>query len=167
MNAQTDTVNALIEIPKGSRNKYEYDERTGKLLLDRVLYSSVHYPTDYGFIPETRAPDGDPLDILVVIHEPTFPGCIVPARPIGGLDMLDEKGSDFKILAVPTGDPRFDTTRELRDLEPHWLKEIETFFATYKLLEGKPTEVRGWHTTAEAWQAIAQARVAFRHGRAI
>ncbi|HET7037486.1 MAG TPA: inorganic diphosphatase [Thermomicrobiaceae bacterium] len=167
MHAQADTVNALIEIPKGSRNKYEYDERTGKLFLDRVLYSSVHYPTDYGFIPETRAPDGDPLDILVVVHEPTFPGCIVPARPIGGLDMLDEKGSDFKILAVPTGDPRFDTTRELSDLEPHWLKEIETFFATYKLLEGKPTEVRGWHSAAEAWQTIAEARVAFRHGRAI
>ena len=166
MNAQTDTVNALIEIPKGSRNKYEYDERTGKLLLDRVLYSSVHYPTDYGFIPETRAPDGDPLDILVVIHEPTFPGCIVPARPIGGLDMLDEKGSDFKILAVPTGDPRFDTTRELRDLEPHWLKEIETFFATYKLLEPKDTEILGWHDADHAWAVIAEceARYLSTHG---
>ncbi len=156
------TVEALIEIPRGSRNKYEYDEATGHLRLDRVLYSSVHYPTDYGFIPETLAPDGDHLDILVITHEPTFPGCWVEAQPIGGLDMVDEKGSDFKVLAVPTGDPRFETISELKDLEQHWLREIETFFSTYKLLEQKMTEVIGWHTCEEAWDMIASSRDAYR-----
>ena len=167
MSGEQVVITALIEIPMGSRNKYEYDERTGRIHLDRVLFSSVHYPTDYGFIPETRAPDGDHLDILVVTHEPTFPGCIVPVRPIGGLDMVDEKGHDFKVLAVPTVDPRFDSTRDLGDLEPHWLREIETFFATYKLLEGKPTEVRGWKPASDAWKMIVESRVAYRHGRAI
>ncbi len=100
------SVLAFIEIPRGSRNKYEYDESTGKFLLDRVLYSSVHYPTDYGFVTETLAEDGDSLDVLVLVQEPTFPGCLIPARPLGGLDMHDEKGSDFKVLAVPVGDPR-------------------------------------------------------------
>src|SRR4028119_1505671 len=100
-----DEIVALIEIPRGSRNKYELDPETGRIMLDRVLYSSVHYPADYGFIPETRAGDGDPLDILVLVQEPTFPGCLVPARPVGGLDMDDEKGGDFKIGAVPVGGP--------------------------------------------------------------
>ncbi len=157
------TVDALVEIPRGSRNKYEVDEKTGHIRLDRVLYSSVHYPTDYGFIPETLAPDGDHLDILVITHEPTFPGCWVEAQPIGGLDMTDEKGSDFKVLAVPTGDPRFETISELADLEQHWLREIETFFSTYKLLEDKQTEVLGWHTRDEAWDMIERAREAFQH----
>ena len=107
---------AFIEIPRGSRNKYEYDEGTGRFLLDRVLYSSVHYPTDYGFIPETLAEDGDSLDVLVLVQEPTFPGCLIPARPLGGLDMHDEKGSDFKVLAVPVGDPRYAHVRTLADL---------------------------------------------------
>lgn len=155
------TVEALIEIPKGSRNKYEYDEATGRIRLDRVLYSSVHYPTDYGIIPQTLAPDGDHLDILVVVEEPTFPGCLVPARPIGGLDMSDEAGSDFKVLAVPTGDPRFDSITTLDDLAPHWLREIETFFDTYKLLEKKRTKILGWHTPDEAWEVIDQARRAY------
>lgn len=159
------TVDALIEIPRGSRNKYEVDEETGRIRLDRVLYSSVHYPTDYGFIPETLAPDGDHLDILVITHEPTFPGCWVEAQPIGGLDMVDEKGSDFKVLAVPTGDPRFETISELKDLEQHWLREIETFFGTYKLLEEKITEVLGWHTCAEAWDMIARSRDTYRRSR--
>lgn len=152
------TVTAIIEIPMGSRNKYEMDPETGRIHLDRVLYSSVHYPTDYGFIPETLAPDGDTLDILVVTHAPTFPGCLVEARPVGGLDMEDEKGSDFKVLAVPVGDQRFAGIRSLDQLEPHWLLEIETFFATYKLLEPGQTEVRGWHSAEEAWQQIEDAR---------
>ncbi|HET9017037.1 MAG TPA: inorganic diphosphatase [Thermomicrobiaceae bacterium] len=154
------TVDAFVEIPAGSRNKYEYDETTGRIRLDRVLYHSVHYPTDYGFIPGTLAPDGDHLDILVVTYEPTFPGCMVEARPIGGLDMADEKGPDFKVVAVPTGDPRFDQTFTLGDLAPHWLKEIEAFFATYKLLEPKLTEVLGWHDVDQAWTVIEQARIA-------
>ncbi|HMM42818.1 MAG TPA: inorganic diphosphatase [Thermomicrobiales bacterium] len=158
-------VDAFIEIPKGSRNKYEFDEATGQFRLDRVLYSSVHYPTDYGFIAHTLAPDGDHLDILVVVHEPTFPGCVVEARPVGGLDMSDEKGSDFKVLAVPTGDPRFDHVRTLRDLAPHTLLEIEAFFATYKLLEPKDTEVLGWHEVDEAWEMIERSREAWAAGQ--
>lgn len=137
-------VEVLVEIPRGSRNKYEYDDRRRCFVLDRVLYSSVHYPTDYGFVPRTLAPDGDHLDALVVVYEPTFPGCLVPSRPIGLLDMTDEKGSDAKLLAVPVGDPRFAEVRELDDLSPHWLREIENFFATYKNLQGIRTEMHGW-----------------------
>lgn len=152
------TVVAFIEIPRGSRNKYEYDDATGRFQLDRVLYSSVHYPTDYGFIPETLAEDGDHLDILVLMEEPTFPGCHIEARPIGGLDMADEKGPDFKVLAVPVGDPRYQHVTDLNHLGEHWLKEIETFFATYKLLEPKQTEVLGWHDVDFAWQVIETCR---------
>jgi inorganic pyrophosphatase len=153
-----DTVDAFIEIPRGSRNKYEYDHVAGVFRLDRVLYSSVHYPTDYGFIPDTLGEDDDPLDILVVVHEPTFPGCIVEARPLGGLDMSDEKGSDFKVLAVPVGDPRYAHVTHLGELGDSWLREIETFFATYKLLEPKQTEVLGWHDAEEAWAVIERCR---------
>jgi inorganic pyrophosphatase len=158
----SDTVMAFIEIPRGSRNKYEYDEKTGRFMLDRVLYSSVHYPTDYGFIPETLAGDGDPLDVLVLVQEPTFPGCMIEARVLGGLDMHDEKGSDFKVLAVPVGDPRFDHVRSLADIGEHWLREIETFFDTYKLLEPKQTEVLGWHDLDETRQTVADCRERFR-----
>ena len=158
----TDTVLAFIEIPRGSRNKYELDHQTGRLRLDRVLYSSVHYPADYGFIPETLAADGDPLDVLVLVQEPTFPGCLVPARVVGGLDMHDEKGSDFKILAVPIGDPRYAHVETMVDLGEHWPKEIETFFATYKLLEEKMTEVLGWHDAARARAMIDECRRRFR-----
>jgi inorganic pyrophosphatase len=160
--AASDTVLAFIEIPRGSRNKYEFDEETGMFRLDRVLYSSVHYPADYGFIPDTLAEDGDHLDILVLTQEPTFPGCTIEARPLGGLDMADEKGSDFKVLAVPIGDPRYDHVLTLESLGDHWLREIETFFATYKLLEPKQTEVLGWHTAEEAWAVIGACRERFR-----
>jgi inorganic pyrophosphatase len=156
------TVLAFIEIPRGSRNKYEYDEATRTFRLDRVLYSSVHYPTDYGFIPDTLAEDGDHLDILVLVQEPTFPGCVIEARPLGGLDMSDEKGSDFKVLAVPVGDPRYAHVASLADVGEHWLREIETFFATYKLLEPKQTEVLGWHEAEEARQVIVRCRERYR-----
>ncbi len=153
-----ESVQAFIEIPRGSRNKYEYDETLPGFRLDRVLYSSIHYPTDYGFIPGTLAGDGDHLDILVLVEEPTFPGCHVEARPIGGLDMHDEKGSDFKVLAVPTGEPRFARVHSLTDINEHWLREIETFFATYKLLEPKQTAVLGWHDAEFTWQQIEECR---------
>jgi inorganic pyrophosphatase len=156
------TVLAFIEIPRGSRNKYEYDQALGRFRLDRVLYSSVHYPTDYGYITETLEEDGDPLDILVLVQEPTFPGCLIEARPLGGLDMADEKGPDFKVLAVPVGDPRYAHVETLADIGGHWLREIETFFATYKLLEPKQTEVLGWHDAAEAWTVIERCRERFR-----
>jgi inorganic pyrophosphatase len=142
------TVVAFNEIPRGGRNKYEDDETTGRFVLDRVLYSSVHYPTDYGFVVETLAEDGDHLDILVLVQEPTFPGCLITARLLGGLDMDEEKGSDFKVLAVPVGDPRFDHVQSLADLGEHWLREIETFFAAYKQLEPKQTTVLGWEVIA-------------------
>jgi inorganic pyrophosphatase len=156
---------AFIEIPRGSRNKYEYDESSGRFVLDRVLYSSVHYPTDYGFITETLAEDGDSLDVLVLVQEPTFPGCLIPARPLGGLDMHDEKGSDFKVLAVPVGDPRYAHVRTLDDIGNHWLREIETFFATYKQLEPKQTEVLGWHDLEETLRTVATCRERFRAAR--
>lgn len=160
------SVLAFVEIPRGSRNKYEYDDETGRFRLDRVLFSSVHYPTDYGFIPDTLAEDGDHLDILVVVQEPTFPGCLIEAWPLGGLDMADEKGGDFKVLAVPVHDPRFSHVRTLEALGGHWLREIETFFATYKMLEPKQTEVLGWHTAEEACRVIAQCRERFQAIRA-
>jgi inorganic pyrophosphatase len=159
------TVMAVIEIPRGSRNKCEYDQPSGRFFLDRVLYSSVHYPTDDGFIVDTLAEDGDPRDVLVLVQEPTFPGCLIPARPLGGLDMHDEKGSDFKVLAVPVGDPRFDHVQGLDDLGGHWLREIETFFSTYNLLEPKQTEVLGWHDLAATRQVLARGRERFHAAR--
>ncbi|GAC1509901.1 MAG: inorganic diphosphatase [Chloroflexota bacterium] len=151
-------VEAIVEIAQGSRNKYEYDHDTHVIRLDRVLHSSVHYPTDYGFLPDTLSNDGDPLDVLIVVYEPTFPGCQVPVRPIGVLRMRDEKGEDEKILAVPVGDPRFDEIDELNDLSTHFLKEIENFFATYKLLEDKETDLQGWDDERAAERLIHEAR---------
>jgi inorganic pyrophosphatase len=157
-------IEVVVEIPRGSRNKYELDKETGVMRLDRVLYSSVHYPTDYGFIPGTLALDGDALDALVVVDEPTFPGCHITARPIGVLDMRDEKGPDHKILAVPVGDPRYTNISELKDIGPHWLREIENFFETYKALEPKWTEVVGWEDARAAQRVIDEARALFEDG---
>jgi inorganic pyrophosphatase len=151
-------VDVFVEIPRGSRAKYELDHKSGHIRLDRVLHSSVHYPADYGFVMDTLGGDGDPLDALIIVEEPTFPGCVVPARPIGTLFMRDAKGEDEKVLTVPAGDPRFDEIRTLKDLAPHWRKEIETFFATYKTLEKDDTEVRGWHGEKTAWRVIDAAR---------
>src|SRR5512140_379787 len=157
------SVDVFVEIPKGSRAKYELDKRTGRIRLDRVLFSSVHYPADYGFVTDTLGGDGDPLDALVVVEEPTFPGCILPARPIGTLLRRDEHGPDEKILAVPVGDPRFDEVRALGDLPKHWLLEIETFFATYKNLEGdRRVALKGWRGAAMAWRLIERSRVKMR-----
>lgn len=165
MSSPSVTVEAFIEIPRGSRNKYEYDKETGQFRLDRVLFSSVHYPTDYGYIPDTLAEDGDGLDILVLVEEPTFPGCLIESRAIGGLDMSDEKGVDFKVLAVPVGDPRFDHVHTLDDLSEHWLREIETFFSTYKLLEPKQTEVLGWHDASETARIIGECQSRYRSAK--
>jgi inorganic pyrophosphatase len=144
------TVDIVVEIPSGSRNKYEIDHSSGAVRLDRVLYSSVHYPADYGFIPGTRAADGDPLDVLVIVQEPTFPGCHIEIRPIGVLLMRDEKGIDEKILGVPVADPRFDGIDDIGHLQQHWLVEIENFFNIYKTLEAKESHVEGWKGAAEA-----------------
>ncbi len=151
----------IVEIPRGSRNKYEYDHEGGFFYLDRVLYSSVHYPTDYGFIPDTLSGDGDPLDVLIIVEEPTFTGCHMRARPIGTLITTDEKGQDEKILAVPADDPRFAPIVDLPYLPEHWLREISTFFRTYKELQGVQTDVRDWFRKEEAWRIIEEAQARF------
>jgi inorganic pyrophosphatase len=161
---EPDLIEVVVEIPRGSRNKYELDKERGVMRLDRVLYSSVHYPTDYGFVVGTLAEDGDALDALVVVDEPTFPGCHIIARPIGVLDMRDEKGPDHKILCVPVGDPRFADISELKDIGQHWLREIENFFQTYKALESKWTDVVGWEDRAAALGVIRDARALHEHG---
>ncbi len=159
-------IEVVIEIPRGSRNKYEYDHERHVIRLDRVLYSSVHYPTDYGFAPGTLSGDGDPLDVLVVVDEPTFPGCYMRARPIGTLTMIDEKGEDEKILAVPVDDPRFNGVRDLGDLAEHWPREIATFFRTYKELQGVETDVREWFPTQDAWKIIEECQSRFEQQQA-
>lgn len=143
-------VNAIIEIPKGRRNKFEVDKRTGLIKLDRYLYASAHYPGDYGFIPHTHAEDGDPLDVLVMVNEPTFSGCLIETHVIGLFKMRDRDTNDFKVLGVPHSDPLFEHLRDLKDVPPHFLREVEHFFATYKELEGVEIEVIGWGGAAEA-----------------
>jgi inorganic pyrophosphatase len=137
-------LNVLIEITAGSKNKYEYDKNMQALILDRVLYASVQYPYDYGFVPNTLADDGDPLDGMVMMDQPTFPGCIIAARPIGMLEMIDGGDRDEKILCVPVDDPRYAQVKSLKDLAEHRLDEIAEFFRTYKNLEKKVTEILGW-----------------------
>jgi inorganic pyrophosphatase len=155
-------VDVVIETPQGSRNKYEMDPKTGRIRLDRMLFTSTVYPLDYGFIPGTLAEDGDPLDSLVWLEEPTFPGCLVEARPVAVFWMHDEHGPDAKVFAVPAHDPRMNGIRDLEDVPPYLTAEIGHFFDIYKELEpGKSTDVRGWMDRAEAERVIneAQARV--------
>jgi inorganic pyrophosphatase len=154
-------VNAIIEIQQGGSNKYEYDPNLGLFRLDRVLYSAVHYPMGYGFVPGTLADDGDPIDILVMTDSPTFPGCLIESRPVGLFEMRDEKGEDEKILSIPNADPRYNEIQDLSDMRPHRLREIEHFFAIYKELENKHVEVVGWRNRAAAYEAIEKAMAAF------
>ncbi len=150
--------NTVIEIPKGSTNKYEVDKETGFVKLDRVLYSPLFYPFDYGFIPQTHYLDGDPIDVLVLLLHPTFPGCIVEAKAIGVLEMRDDKGPDEKILCVSTKDPRYNYRKSINDLNEHTLKEIIHFFEVYKQLEEKDVEVIGWNDVGLALQLIEKYR---------
>src|SRR6516164_3060138 len=159
-----ETVNAIIEVPGGQANKYEYDKSLRLFRLDRPLYSSVHYPGDYGFIPRTLADDGDPLDILVLLGQPTFPGCLVAARPVGVLEMLDQNVLDEKVLAVAVSSPLHKEVHRHTDLFPHILREIEHFFAIYKELEGKHTEVRGWQDAEQARKLIVRCHRRFGKG---
>lgn len=145
-----EVVEIVVEIPARSRNKYEFDEAAGVFRLDRVLSSAVFYNFDYGFVEGTRADDGDHTDALLVIDEPTFTGCHVRARPVGGLEMSDEHGFDFKVLCVAIGDPNQAHITRLDQMRPHRLVEIEHFFDTYKLLENKSTEVLGWREVERA-----------------
>jgi inorganic pyrophosphatase len=148
-------VTAVIEIPSGSRNKYELDKESGLMRLDRVLYSAVHYPGDYGFIPRTLHEDGDPCDILVLVNEPTFPGCQIDARPIGVLMMRDRGEPDDKVLAVPSHDPYYAEYFDIADIPQHYLKEVEHFFHIYKDLEGKRVQTVGWEKSERAMRVIS------------
>jgi inorganic pyrophosphatase len=149
---------AFIEIPKGSRNKYEYDERVGRVMLDRFLSSSMVYPTDYGYLIGHRGRDGDPLDAMVCVSEPTFPGCVILVKPIALFKMRDEKGEDDKIVCVPTHDPGWNTAETLDDITDQLQREITHFFSVYKQLEGKDVEVDGWRSREEAIEVIEDAR---------
>lgn len=154
MSFESRVVDAFIEIPTGSQNKYEYDKERKQFRLDRVLYSPMHYPTEYGYLDNTLALDGDPLDILVLTTFPTFPGCVISSRVIGVLLMSDDKGQDEKLLAVPVDDPRWNGVNTLEDVPAHVLKEIEHFFQVYKDLENKETHIIGWEGPEKAAQLI-------------
>ncbi len=154
-------INVVVEIPEGSRNKYEYDKELDIFRLDRALHSPIHYPGDYGFAPQTLALDGDPLDVLILVIGPTFPGCLVAARPIGLLEMLDEGKQDDKILAVPVGEPAFEEVHNFTQVFPHLLRTISHFFETYKALEGKQTQVGEWRDAAYARRIVTEAHDRF------
>jgi inorganic pyrophosphatase len=154
---------AIVEIPRGSRNKYEMNHDTGELWLDRELFTATRYPTDYGFVRDTLAEDGDPLDVLVMVDQPTFPGCHIMVRPLGVFWMRDEAGPDAKILAVPVHDPRWMGVDDLSGVPQFVLQEIENFFEIYKTLEpGKHTDTAGWQGRVEAEQAVEDARKRYR-----
>ena len=151
-------VRMIVEIPKNASNKYEYDGQLGVFRLDRALYSPLHYPGDYGFVPGTLAEDGDPLDVLAIVDDPSFPGILISVRPVGLLDMLDGDEPDQKILAVPTKNPRFEQIHTMDQVFKHKQREIEHFFAIYKELEGKRTLMRGWQGPREARDLIRVCR---------
>jgi inorganic pyrophosphatase len=151
-----DVCQALIEVPRGSQNKYEFDKDQGVVKLDRVLFAPMFYPCDYGFFPETLGGDGDPLDVLVMVTNPLFPGVAVDVRPIGVLVMSDDKGQDEKILAVAKDDPRFKHINDLEDVPQHIRDEIAFFFETYKVLEKKETKIDGWKGAQEAKRLIEE-----------
>lgn len=157
-----ETLNVVIEIPRGSHNKYEYDEEDHEIHLDRVLHSAVFFPTDYGFVPETRSEDGDHLDILVLVSEPTFPGCVLKVKPIGILDMEDESGVDWKVIGVAVKDPHSKNINDIEEVEEHLRKKIKNFFEIYKTLEeGKWVKVRNWYGKEEALKRIREAKDRF------
>ncbi|WP_027964492.1 inorganic diphosphatase [Halalkalibacillus halophilus] len=149
-------IDVFVEIPTGSQNKYEYDKEKGVFKLDRVLFSSMFYPAEYGYIDETLALDGDPLDALVLVTNPTFAGCVIESRVIGFLNMIDDGEEDQKLLAVPTEDPRFKNVNSLDDIPSHKLDEIVHFFQTYKDLQGKKTEIGEWEDAASAAKLIEE-----------
>lgn len=162
MHPQERTIDVVVEIPRGSRNKYEYDHERHVLRLDRRLFSATFYPADYGFIPDTLGDDGDPLDALVLLDDPTFPGCWVASRPVGVFLMEDDKGLDAKVICVPAGDPRWASTREIDDVPEALRAEIQHFFDVYKTLEpGKHSSTRGYESIESAWAEIDAARARY------
>jgi len=148
----------IVEIPKNSANKYEYDGKLGVFRLDRALYSPVHYPGDYGFIPGTLATDGDPMDVLALVEEPSFTGCLIEVRPVGILNMIDQNLTDQKIVAVPNRNPRYDEIHTLDQIFAHVRREIEHFFTIYKELEGRVTATLGWGGPSDARKVIRESR---------
>ena len=157
-----DEVNAVIEIARGQTNKYEYDKELHVFRLDRNLYSPVHYPGDYGFIPSTLANDGDPLDVLVLVDAPSFTGCVMMVRPIGVLRMTDQQKEDEKILAVGLNNPIYEKLNDYAELYPHLLLEIEHFFSVYKELEAKRTRVKGWEDAGSARKIVTESQERYR-----
>lgn len=153
-----EVVRMIVEIPQHSANKYEYDGELGLFRLDRALYSPVRYPGDYGFIPGTLADDSDPLDCLVLVQQPSYPGVLIEVRPVGVLNMVDSDENDQKILAVPTRNPRYDQIHTMDQIFPHVRREVEHFFSIYKELEGKVTTMEGWGGPAEARKFITDCR---------
>jgi inorganic pyrophosphatase len=156
---------AVIEIPKDGTQKFEYDKQLHVFKLDRNLHSPVHYPGDYGFIPSSLSDDGDPLDVLVLVPDPSFPGCVQEVRPIGLLEMMDQGILDEKVLAVGKNNPRFANIWNFTDIYPHLLKEITHFFSIYKDLEGKRVEIRGWHDASYARDRVARAIKLYQEGK--
>jgi inorganic pyrophosphatase len=154
-------INAIVEIPKGSKAKYELDKRSGLIKMDRILFSSVQYPANYGFIPQTFCDDDDPLDILILGQEPAVPLCIMRAKPIGVMKMLDQGEADDKIIAVHADDPEFSHVNALTELPPHRIKEIQRFFEDYKQLENKVVKVEKFFDRAEAFRVIDAARLLY------
>ncbi|MCB9362639.1 inorganic diphosphatase [Candidatus Woesearchaeota archaeon] len=163
---EVNKLNVIIEVPKGSRIKYELDKETGLIKVDRVLYSPMHYPANYGFVPQTLWEDGDPLDVLVIGYEELIPGCLIEARPVAMLEMNDGGDDDVKILAVPTEDPRFKDIETLNDVHPHLLAEIKHFFMVYKHLENKKVDVGEWCDEKAAEAAIKKSFELYKGKRA-
>jgi inorganic pyrophosphatase len=165
--SRRDRMVCVVEIPKESRNKYEYDPELGGICFDRLLQTAAAYPADYGYLPDTLGLDGDVLDAMVCLSEPTFPGCLIPVKAVGLFKMRDEKGIDDKVICVPVNDPNWSCYDDLDDLPVLLRREIEQFFSIYKDLEGKEVVVDGWRSRAEALEEIDQARARFdEHERA-
>jgi len=159
---ETGVFEVIIEIPQGSRNKYEMDHERGIMKLDRRLFSATMYPADYGFVPDTLGEDGDPLDVLVLLDDPTFPGCHIDVRSVGVFEMVDDAGGDAKLICVVAGDPRWEHLHDIGDLDPFLLREIEQFFSAYKQLEpGKMSETHGFRNVSEAYAELAASRARF------
>jgi inorganic pyrophosphatase len=159
-----ESFSCIVEIPKGSRNKYEWDHEHEMIKLDRFLFSSTVYPTDYGFIPDTLSLDGDPLDVMVLVSEPTFPGCLIEVKPIALFRMEDDQGIDDKILSVPLTDPGWNTLKSLDEVSDQLQNEIAHFFTVYKQLEHKKVEVDGWYPCEDALKVIEDSRERFKNG---
>lgn len=159
-----DEINMIVEIPRGSNNKYEVDKETGLIKLDRANYSAAAYPFDYGFAPQTLWDDGDPLDVLVLTTYPLHPGILVSVRPVAGINMIDSGDPDYKVIAVPTDDKRWEDVNDLADVNKHSLKEFQHFFETYKALKGKPApvEIKGIEGKAQALAAVKRSTELYR-----